>query len=242
MEKISTGIQGLDEMLKGGFPKNRILLVRGGPGSGKTTLCMQFIMQGAMNNEPGIYLSMEEPTDLIRQNMKPFGWNLKEYEEKGLIKLIDASGVITKGIGITGQTNQSKLVMDDLTKILERIVPNLKAKRLAVDPITSAVIQQRFPTEKRFEIFQLIGTLRKLDCTSLISSELTSAEGENDFYVEEYLADGVIVLSKTLSNFKLIKTARIEKMRGINHDDQPRKYEITKQGIKIFNTESINFP
>lgn len=242
MDKISTGIQGLDEMLEGGFPKNRILLVRGGPGSGKTTLCMHFIIAGAKKNEPGIYLSMEEPIDLVRENLKPFGWNLKEYEEKGLITLIDASGIISKGLDSTGGSNQSRLVMSDLTNILKRAVPNSKAKRLAVDPITSAVIQQRFPTEKRFEIFELIRTLRKFDCTSLISSELTSAAGENDFYVEEYLADGVIILSKTLNNFRLIKTARIEKMRGINHDDQPRKYEITKQGFKIFNTESINYP
>jgi KaiC/GvpD/RAD55 family RecA-like ATPase len=85
----------------------------------------------------------------------------------------------------------------------------------------------------------LIKTLRGLDCTSLISSEFSSSDGENDFYIEEYLADGIIVLAKILYDFELIKTARIEKMRGIKHDDQPRKYEIKDNGLTIYNTEPV---
>jgi len=241
MVKISTGVSGLDEMLGGGFPRNRIVLVRGGPGSGKTTLCMQFVVDGVMKNEPGIYVSMEEPVDLLRENMKLFGWNLEDYEKRGVLHFIDASDLLSKGLSSTGRDSHSRLVMTGLTDILRRSVAHFGAKRLAVDPITSAVIQQRFPTDKRFEILELIRTLRTVDCTSLISSEVSSSGG-SDFYVEEYLADGVIVLTKTLSDFKLIKTARIEKMRGINHDDQPRKYEITKSGLKVFNTESVILP
>lgn len=237
--KVPTGISGLDEMLQGGFPRKRIVLVRGGPGSGKTTLCVQFITEGATNNEPGIYVSLEEPIDLIRDNMKLFGWNLKEQEEKGLIHLIDASELLSKGLDFQGRDHQSKLIMTGLTDIIERTVNHYKAKRLAIDPITSAVIQKRYPTDKRFEILELMRTLRKLECTSLISSEFSSSEGTNDFYVEEYLADGVVILSKTLQNYKVIKTARIEKMRGVNHDDDPRRYEITNNGILIYNTEPV---
>ena len=143
-------------MLKGGFPKKRIILVRGGPGSGKTTMCMQFIVEGVKNNEPGIYVSMEEPVDLIRENMELFGWNLKELEKKGLLHFIDASEVLSKG-PISQQRNyQPKLIMTGLTDILKRTVTHFNATRLAIDPITSAVIQQRYPTDKRFEILELI--------------------------------------------------------------------------------------
>ena len=242
MVRISTGVSGLDEMLGGGFPRNRIVLVRGGPGSGKTTMSMQFVVDGIIKNEPGIYVTLEEPLDLVRENMKLFGWNIDDYEERGLLRLIDGSKLVSKDFGSTRRDYQPKLVMTGITDILRRSVAQFGAKRLAVDPITSAVIQQRFPTDKRFEILELIGTLRKLNCTSLISSEFSSSAGASGFYVEEYLADGVIVLAKTLNNFKLIKTARIEKMRGIKHDDQPRKYEINEKGLKIFNTESINIP
>ena len=129
--------------------------------------------------------------------------------------------------------------MNKLVNIIRRSVEHFGVKRLAIDPITSAVIKHRFPMEKRFEIFELINGLRTFGCTSLISSELSSAEGESDFYVEEYLADGVIILSKILSDFKLIKTARIEKMRGVNHDDQPRKYEIMDKGLAVYHTEPV---
>lgn len=242
MVRISTGVSGLDEMLGGGLPRNRIVLVRGGPGSGKTTLCMQFVVDGVRKNERGIYLTLEEPVDLVRENMKVFGWNLEDYEERGILRLVDGSSLVSKDFGSTGYDRRSKLVMTGITDILRRSVAQFGAKRLAVDPITSAVIQQRFPTDKRFEILELIGTLRKLDCTSIISSELSSSAGEGDFYVEEYLADGVIVLTKTLHDFRLIKTARIEKMRGIKHDDQPRKYEIKDNGLVIYNTESVSLP
>ena len=239
MVRISSGISGLDEMLGGGFPKNRIVLVRGGPGSGKTTLCMQFVVDGAIKNERGIYVTLEEPVDLIRENMKLFGWNLEDYEEKGMLRLVDGSKLVSKDFSSEGHDHQSRLVMKGITDILKHSVAQFGAKRLAIDPITSAVIQQRYPTDKRFEILELIGTLRKLDCTSLISSELSSSAGDGDFYVEEYLADGVIVLTKDLHDFKLIRTTRIEKMRGVKHDDQPRKYAIEDNGIVIYHTEPV---
>jgi KaiC/GvpD/RAD55 family RecA-like ATPase len=238
--RVSSGVSGLDMMLGGGFPCNRIVLVRGGPGSGKTTLCMQFILDGLMKNERGIYVTLEEPLDLVRENMNLFGWDLKSYEEKGLLKLVDGSNLVNKELDSGGYDRQSKLVMTGVSDILRRVVAQFGAKRLAIDPITSAVIQQRFPTDKRFEILELIRTLRKLGCTSLISSEFSSSEGEGDFYVEEYLADGVVVLTKSLCDFRLIRTARIEKMRGVKHDDQPRKYEIMDKGLMIYHTESVS--
>lgn len=239
MVMVSTGVQGLDEMLGGGFPKDRIVLVRGGPGSGKTTFCMQFIVDGVKKNERGIYVTLEEPADLVRKNMTVFGWNIEDYEKKEMLQIIDASNLVSKDFGFGGHYNQSRLIMTGVTDILKRVMAQFGAKRLAIDPITSAVIQQRYPTDKRFEILELIGTLRKLDCTSLISSEFSSIAGEGDFYVEEYLADGVIVLAKTLNDFKLIRTTRIEKMRGVKHDDQPRRYEINDNGLIVYHTELV---
>jgi len=81
--------------------------------------------------------------------------------------------------------------------------------------------------------------LRSMHCTSIITSEFSSPSAEGDFYVEEYLADGVIILSKTLRDFRVIKTVRVEKMRGARHDDQPRKYDIMDKGFVVYNTESI---
>ena len=127
--------------------------------------------------------------------------------------------------------------MEGFAKQLEHVVKTIKAARLVIDPLTSAVFHQPFRDKKRMEIGRLFRTLRKFSCTSLVTSEVTSTHGE--FYMEEYLADGVIELSKTLRDFRLIKTLRVEKMRGVKHDDQPRKYEIKDNGFEVYSTETI---
>ena len=92
--RISTGIAGLDAMLGGGFTENRIMLVRGGPGSGKTIFSLQFILEGAEKGERGVYVTFEEPLALIKANVASFGWKITDYEKNGLIKLVDESQLI----------------------------------------------------------------------------------------------------------------------------------------------------
>ena len=233
MMKISTGITGLDEMLGGGFPAGRIILVHGGPGSGKTIFSLQFIMNGLKNKERGVYVTLEEPLGLIKANMITLGWDLEKFEKEGSLKMMDGSQIVYAEKGSRGSTP----VIAEFSNQIEQVVKAFEAKRLAVDPITSAVIHQPFRDKKRMEIGQLFKTLRRLSCTSVITSEWSSEGGE--FYMEEYLADGVIILSKTLQNFKMIKTIRIEKMRGMKHDDEPRRYEIMGNGFLIYHTEPV---
>ena len=231
MERVSTGIISLDEMLGGGFPTCRIILVHGGPGSGKTIFSFQFIMRGLKEGERGVYVTLEEPLGLIKANMNALGWNLEKLENEGSLKMIDGSQLIYR------TPSNVTPIMTRFSDQIKQVVETFEAKRLAVDPITSAVIHQPFRDKKRMEIGKLFKALRELKCTSIITSEYSFAEGE--FYMEEYLADGVIVLSKTLQSFKMIKTIRIEKMRGIKHDDQPRKYEITDKGLQVYHTEPV---
>ncbi|MDH5770893.1 MAG: hypothetical protein OEZ25_06370 [Candidatus Bathyarchaeota archaeon] len=238
MERVSTGIIGLDEMLEGGFPTCRIILVHGGPGSGKTIFSLQFIMKGLKEGERGVYVTLEEPLDLIKANMIALGWDLEKFENEGLLKMIDGSQLIYQtASNVNKRPFGSPIIITEFSNRIKQLVETFEAKRLAVDPITSAVIHQPFRDKKRIEIGKLFKALRELKCTSIITSEYSFAEGE--FYMEEYLADGVIVLSKTLQSFKMIKTIRIEKMRGIKHDDQPRKYEITDKGLQVYHTEPV---
>jgi len=233
MKKIPTGITGLDEMLGGGFPEGRIILVHGGPGSGKTIFSLQFIMNGLKEGEPGVYVTLEEPLGLIKANMIALGWELEKFEKEGSLRMIDGSQIVYAEKG----SRNSAPVIAEFSNQIEQVVKTFKAKRLAIDPITSAVVHQPFRDQKRIEIGRLFKTLRELKCTSIIASEYSSAEGE--FYMEEYLADGVIILFKTLQNFRMIKTIRVEKMRGVKHDDQPRRYEITDKGFIVYYTEPV---
>jgi len=239
MERVSTGIEGLDEMLGGGLLPNRVILVRGGPGAGKTIFSLQFVLEGIKKGERGVYITLEEPLNLIKANMAMFGWDLEEFEDKDKLRIIDGSQLVYKPFGSARYGESSGLIITGMANQIKLAVESFKAKRLAVDPITSAVIHQRFPTDKRLEIMELVKTLRELRCTSIITSEFSSPSAEGEFYVEEYLADGVIVLAKTQHDFKVIRTVRIDKMRGIKHDDQPRKYEIMNKGFLVYNTEQV---
>lgn len=240
MQRVSTGIAGLDGMLGGGLLPNRIILVRGGPGSGKTIFSLQFLLDGVKKGERGVYMTLEEPLHLIKANMALFGWDLEESDKTRNLKVIDASQLVYKSPSSTRYGESSGLVITQVTSQLKQAVEDFRAKRLVVDPVTSAVIHQRFPTDKRLEILELVKTLREIKCTSIITSEVSSSSSaEGDFYVEEYLADGVIVLSKILENFKMVKTIRVEKMRGLRHDEQPRRYEITENGLTVYDTETV---
>ncbi len=237
---ISSGIFGLDEMVGGGFPENRIILVRGGPGAGKTVFSFQFLVEGAKKREQGLYVTLEEPMNLIKSNLKAFGWDLEGFEKRGLLKLIDESGQVYKPFTPNRyDRGNAKLLITYILGKIKQEVENLGAKRLVIDPITSLVIHQRFPTDKRLEIIELIKALRNLRCTVIITSEATSYIPGKDFFVEEYLADGAVILSKRLRDFNVIKTVLVEKMRGLKHDDQPHRYEISDKGIVIYHTEPV---
>ena len=180
--RVSTGVQGIDEMLKGGFLANKIILLRGGPGTGKTIFSVQYLVEGAKKGQKGLYVTLEEPLDSIRKTAAVLGFDLESYEKQNLIKTIDGSQLVYKF------SEEPKRSFEGQRPVISQIVNQIKleaqsfgAQRLAIDPITSAIIHQRFPTDKRLEILELMKTLRTTKCTSMITSESASSS-EDDFF------------------------------------------------------------
>jgi len=94
IERISSGIPGLDTLLRGGLPKGRIFLVIGNSGAGKTIFGMQFLYNGAVEHgEPGLYISLKENATHLKEEMLELGWDVEELESKGLLAIIDASPI-----------------------------------------------------------------------------------------------------------------------------------------------------
>jgi KaiC/GvpD/RAD55 family RecA-like ATPase len=225
-------------MLKGGFLPNRVILLRGGPGAGKTIFSLQYLLDGAKKGEIGLYVTLEEPVASIRRTAANLGFDLEKYEKEKLIGLFDGSRMVYKFGEEIKTSNIQKPLISNTVDQLQILVTSSGANRIVIDSITSAIIHQRFPTDKRLEVLELMQGLRKMNCTALITSE-SSSPAEEGFFVEEYLADGVIILSNSQHNFTITKTAWIEKMRGIKHDDQPRKYEISDNGFVVYATEPV---
>ena len=242
--RCRSGITGLDEILQGGIPRGGCILVAGGPGSGKTILSTQFLLKGIQKfDEPGLLVTFDETPDSIRKNMLSFGWDLAELEETKKLKILDLSNLIYLTPEEFQKTaisvNVAEFTIVGAMQIIRDNVNAVNAKRVVVDGITSLSIFEENEAKKRRNLAQLFRGLRELGSTSLVTSELSVALAEREYKLEEYLADGVLLLRSILKKDYIIKSILIEKMRGISHDTQPRPYTITEEGFIIYPNEKV---
>jgi len=234
-------------MLNGGFPKGRVILVVGGPGSGKTILATQFLVNGIRNyGENSLFVSLDESKTHFYKEMMTLGWNLEELEKERKFMFLDASPIRH----IPGEVKIGKLTigkrefsMISLIEGIKSTTQTLDARRIVIDPIASLVFQYPDVVQRRTAILDLIEALIGTGATSILTLELRSAgvtSGlERSVQLEEYLAHGVIVLQTIQVGRSLVRAIQVEKMRETPIDTQPRPYKIGDNGIEVFPRESV---
>ncbi|MGC8581146.1 MAG: ATPase domain-containing protein [Thermoplasmata archaeon] len=230
MEKILSGIEGLDELLDGGIPKGHSIAVIGKCGTGKTTFGLQFISQGLKNGEKGIIISLEEDLQSILSNSENFNWDLKKYYEDKKLLIIKLN------------PEDSKDTFLKVSSDLEQSIKSFGATRILFD--SASLFTMLFDTEdeKRTNIFKLMSIFKKGGATTIYTSEadvnnpISSKDG-----LVEYVVDGVIVLEFLEKDNKKYSTImRILKMRGTKHSRDIRLYEINSgTGIKILKSSPL---
>lgn len=232
MEKVSTGIEGLDEMLEGGLIVGRPYLVIGGPGAGKTILCMQFLMEGVKRNEKGLYIALEEQAQELKQDMDMFGWDLQR------IKILDTMQDMASGvwaIKTAGVITKPEFTLKNLVEAIRGILLSYKPQRIVVDSLTSIKMLYESKIEARREILGFLNFLESTGCTTILTSELDGP----DILMEEFLTSGVIKLSIIENEGERISALSIQKMRGSNFDKHLRPVKIQDKGIIVFPNESV---
>jgi KaiC/GvpD/RAD55 family RecA-like ATPase len=237
MERLKTGVIGLDNLIEGGFPHGRTILITGGCGTGKTIFSMQFIYYGAaIYKEPGIYVTLDERPDLIRQDVLRFGWDLKTLEQKNMITIIDGS------VARIGMPSQEEFTMpitgfdtDKLLLEILRLTKKTGAKRVVIDSIPALGFNFEKESETRKAVLKLSYMLTRAGVTSILTTEVQEGELKYGKYgVEEYVADGVIVLRySSLSSGGTNRTIHIRKMRATKHSEDLHPLSITPKGVKI---------
>ena len=235
--RILTGITGVDEMLGEGIPEKSIILLCGGPGVGKTILTLQYMMAAVERGEPCVYVSLEEPMEKKALNARAFGWDVNKAEADDLIVTLDIY-MVPHSQGVVEPIDRKRgKIQFSIEHEIEAAVKRIGAKHIIIDPLTSILVHESRSGKKRYLIGQLFDTIRRTNCTAIVTSE--GLPRVNEFYMEQFLSDGVVLVGKDMLDIKLIKTFRIDKMRGIDFDDQPRRYIITPRGFQVFNTEPV---
>ncbi|MHA2501310.1 MAG: RAD55 family ATPase [Candidatus Kariarchaeaceae archaeon] len=207
MERVKTGIQGLDQILNGGLVKNRVIVVQGSAGTGKTTLGLQFLSKGAEQGEPGLLLSMEYDVKDIISDMKAYGWNPEQQIEESKLRIITPPG---------GFEDPQSMNIDDLINLIFEHVQETKAKRLVIDSINSMEIALGEDKLDRKDLLRFTTLLRDLDCTTLLIAE--KFDNQKDL-VYGYLSHGIIELYNIRKGASRLRGLEIIKMRGVEHSN-----------------------
>jgi KaiC/GvpD/RAD55 family RecA-like ATPase len=249
MERASSGVKGLDDILEGGFPKARTILIVGSPGSGKTILTIQFLRAGALNGERSIYVTFDERPEQVKENMAAFGWDLDRLETEGKIMFVDATPFRkVKTAATSEREGRAGLLAPDalpeitlraLVETVRRLAEEEDVTRLAVDPITSLSVRYQSPVKRRRAMLMLFDALSSTGATCLVTSELRTSMLTRRFQLEEYLSQGVVLMRTGIHEGNVVRAVQVEKMRGIPHDTQLRPYTISQNGIEVFAKDKV---
>ena len=224
MEFIKTGIPGLDEVLKGGLRKNTSILLEGDPGTGKTIFALQFIIEGAKNNEAGLYLSAEEDIDSIREYAKSLDLNLDNYEKKGLITFIQQPLKNRKLMSIAASPS---------------FIREKKIKRIVLDSLTLfKYMHIAGEMDYRKEVLLFLENMKTEDTTLLATAEVENPDiDEINYNAEDFLFEGLIRICKIRKGSSFERCLFVSKMRGQDHSLDIFPVTIRKGGIKVHTKE-----
>jgi len=220
MQRISTGILHLNQMLMGGLFRGSSSLIVGSTGTGKSLLSMQFIIEGLKNGEPCLYAGFEESRDQLIRNAETFGWNLGEYEKKGLLVL--------------NCVYPSEKFLEEHLQDIKRIVESKKIKRCVIDSLSS--IANFFPQDIFISFAKrLNGYLKTQYVTTYFTAATASLIGATTL-TESHLStmtDNIFMLRYVEMQGELQLVMNIIKVRGSDHSKSLVTYDITKKGIVV---------
>ena len=241
---VKSGIAGLDTVLGGGIPEKHIVLVTGGPGSGKTTFGLQFVANGARHHASrGLFISFEQPKDEILEEFLQFGWGLQELEKEDKLRIVSFAG--------------TSLHMSQIWNEIEREINSFHPDRLVIDSIDALSVHLDLMTS--VEILELIGVdskaagfmptgedvrrrtlaelFKRLKAFRFVSLMISERVGETGALsrdgISEFLADGVIVMSYAPERDNSFATLQVRKMRGVKHKRQAFQTILNAHGMAV---------
>ena len=248
--RTKTGIQGLDKALNGGFPEGNVVLISGGAGTGKSTFCLQFVVNGAnLFGEKALYVSTEQNKEELYKQANGFGWNIEDLENKKLMKIIyfDITGgdsFLEKLDAVILEFQPKRIVIDSLTTLTDSLMVSGIGEDNGFSMVQIAETVNPIPrTEQIISkgiLYKLFKEVKKHKVTTLLTTELPedhkqlSADG-----VSEFIADGVLTLNYLGIGSAEFRSLQIRKMRYTSHEKEIISYELETSGLVIKEEETI---
>jgi len=237
---VKTGIPGFDELLEKGIPKGAATLICGGPGSGKTIMGLQILYNAAMRGEKCIYMTFEEDENKLRQHMEDFDWDWEKLEKEGnfLIKRYDPFQ-ITRTVEAMLEKAKGELMID-VTPVL--FPKDFKPEWVVIDSVT-AIASAFYGREETYRIYieQLFRLLESIGATSFLITESNQIPIKiTESGVEEFLADGVIILYNIKSGNVRESAIEVLKLRGASFQKKIVAMKIeSNKGIIVYPEQEV---
>ncbi|WP_440952008.1 RAD55 family ATPase [Methanococcoides sp. FTZ1] len=220
IKRINTGVLGLDDMLEGGVPEGFTVIVTGPPGTGKTTLCMQFLMEGIRNDEKCLFFSFEERIQQLIQHFMRFGWDIGKHIDDGYLEIF----------------GMSPLSFEEIGEIIEAYKP----QRVVFDSLN--MVTDPFEFRKSLSWRTLHKQLKAKNITSYLVTEKQHGIETKSYDTYDFLGDGIIFLDQIKVNEvepNLTPVMAIQKMRATRVDTSPHPFRFTDKGISKYRTVNL---
>ncbi|MEM5812506.1 MAG: ATPase domain-containing protein [Candidatus Aenigmatarchaeota archaeon] len=223
ISRVESGIPGLDPLIQGGFLSNSVNLISGETGTGKTIFCLQFLWHGLQKGENCLYITLEEEPNDILEDALQFGWDFNKFIKKGMFKI--------SYYDPAQMSNMGSMIMDEIRR--------MGVKRLVIDSISIVGLIIENPSQTRKNLYNLISTIKKTECTVLLTSEIVDGSQQlSRSGVEEFVVDGVIRLCFTGVGGEEENRLQVRKMRRTRHPKGFFPFSFTSKGIVVRKDES----
>jgi circadian clock protein KaiC len=227
-EKCETGVEGLDEILCGGLPRNYLYLLQGRPGTGKTTLALQFLLEGASIGEKSLYITFSETKTELESVAKSHGWDLSKIE---ILELSTVSVEISKA-NQTTLFHPSEIELSKTINLLLRKITEVNPQRIVFDSVSELRLLAESSLKYRRQMLSFKEFFIGRGATVLFLDDLTTEAG--DVHVQS-IVHGVLLLEKFRAAYGTeLRHFHIVKLRGVGFRGGTHDYRIEKGGLRMF--------
>lgn len=236
VERVPSGVRGLDAKIEGGFFNGSVNLVVGKTGTGKSAFCSAFLYEGAQKKEPGFYVTTEQREEDIKADMEAmFGWDLQSLENRKLLRFLSLKPQFPSGSLDPERTRKLiRLYALDVSDKIEQGIRQLRAKRVAIDSVSIIEMFIKDHYLSRIVLVHLVEKLKALGVTAVLAGTVSeTSEGLSGGGIIEYIVDSVIKLDFVPVAEEFKRTLTIRKMRRTDHSVLIHPFAIAKDGLRL---------